>query len=538
MPREANRTGHLRAIATHLSPLACFGVLAISQVGCGGQSGEPAARTVLLVSLDSVRSDFLTFMDAETAPNMSELAERGTIFSSASAPSSWTLPSHTTMFTGAPVQLHGVEWDDVAMDPGHQTLPELLQQNGWFTAGWWTGWFLAGEYGFERGFDVYDNAMTGGRDIEREYRAALAAEDFTLVRTILQSRDIQGHEDITTPNVMKGFEATLNVVKPDQDLFLFTHLFDAHYDYIPEAPFDTKFDPDYSGTMTGESFYKNPAIYNKKASPPRQVSDRDLEHLTSLYRGEIAYIDTYIGKMIDSLERAGRLDNALIVITSDHGDEFFEHGNRGHRQSLNREVLEVPLLIIQPGGQGGLSDALVGLDDILPTIADFAQVSAPLTSLGRSLMPAVAGQTIEDRGQLGSLLHYRLLTNSYVFMDSFRTRESKIIRVLGLDDERVLELNGVVQYDMATDRGETAGNYNRDAIVAGDAWRQFEARLAEVNDAYLGSEPAPRSARGTRVRELFSNNLESLGYMEEGEEAKPGGLGQPWPPGPRPTPKL
>ena len=538
MRREAMKKGHRGAHQPRLCTLALGVLLAAMPSACGGDSGETGGRTVLLVSLDSVRADFLTFMDPETAPNMSELAQRGTVFSSASAPSSWTLPSHTTMFTGAPVQLHGVEWDDLAMDPGHQTLPELLQQNGWFTAGWWTGWFLAGEYGFERGFDIYDNAMTGGRDIERQYGDALAAEDYSRVRSILQGRDVQGHEDITTPNVMKGYDATLDLVKPDQDLFLFTHLFDAHYDYIPEAPFDTKFDPDYSGSMTGESFYKNLAIYNGKLSPARQVSDRDLEHLTALYRGEIAYIDSYIGKMIESLEQAGRLDNALIVITSDHGDEFFEHGNRGHRQSLYREVLEVPLLIVQPGGTGGQSDALVGLDDILPTIADFAQVPPPPTSLGRSLLPAVSGQVIEDRGQLGSLLHYRLLTNSYVFMDSFRTRQSKIIRTLGLDDERVLELNGVVQYDMATDPTEMAGNYDRQTIVASDAWRQFEARLDEVTEVYHAAEPAPRSDRGTRVRELFSHNLESLGYMEEGEEAKPGGLGQPWPPGPRPKPKL
>ena len=538
MQREAMMTGHAIANTPRLSKLALVALLACTPSGCGGDSGEPGARTVLLVSLDSVRADFLTFMDPETAPNMTELAKRGTVFSSASAPSSWTLPSHTTMFTGAPVQMHGVEWDDLAMDPGHQTLPELLQQNGWFTAGWWTGWFLAGEYGFERGFDVYDNAMTGGREIERMYAAALASEDYSLVRTILQGRDVQGHEDITTPNVMKGFEATINLVESDQDLFLFAHLFDAHYDYIPEAPFDTKFDPDYSGSMTGKSFYKNPAIYNGKLSPARQVSDRDLQHLTALYRGEIAYIDTYIGRMIESLEQAGRLDNALIVITSDHGDEFFEHGNRGHRQSLNREVLEVPLLIIKPGGIGVQSDALVGLDDIFPTIADFAQLTPPSTSLGRSLLPAVSGQAIEDRAQLGSLLHYRLLTNSYVFQDSFRTRDAKIIRTLGLNDERILELNSVVQYDMATDRLEAEGSYDRDAIVAGDTWKLFEARLAEVTDAYRAAGPAPRSDRGTRVRELFSHSLESLGYMEEGEEAKPGGLGQPWPPGPRPKPKL
>ncbi len=465
---------------------------------------------------------------------MCALAERGTVFTSASAPSSWTLPSHTTMFTGAPPALHGVEWDDLAMDPGHATLPEVLHDAGWFTGGWWTGWFLAGDYGFSRGFDVYDNAMTGGRDIERQYRAALSAENYDLVRSILAGRDTLGHQDITTPNVLRALEATIESIDDKQDAFLFAHLFDAHYDYIPKAPFDTQFDPDYAGSMTGQNFYKNEAIFDDSKSPARQVSDRDLEHLRALYQGEIAYIDTYIGRMVDALEKAGRLENALLVITADHGDEFFEHGNRGHRQSLSAEVLQVPLLIIQPGGSGRRSDVVVGLTDILPTIAEFAGVDAPATSLGRSLLPAVRGEDLEDRGQLGSLLHYDLFRNEYLFMDSYRTRDTKIIRTMGLDEEHRLQLKRIERFDLAQDPGESSGSRDRKAIAASPEWAAFQAALQRVTDAYIDANPAPRGERGTKVRELFSHDLANLGYAEASGDSVPGGLGQPWPPGPRP----
>jgi len=520
---------------TGLGLALCLGLFAC---GDGQEDSSSGARTVLLVSLDSVRADFLTFTDSETTPNMCALAERGTIFTAASAPSSWTLPSHTTMFTGAPPALHGVEWDDLAMDKGHATLPEILRADNWFTAGWWTGWFLAGEYGFGRGFDVYDNAMTGGRGIEKQYRAALAAEDFLLVRSILAGRDTLGHQDITTPNVLRALEATISSIDADQDAFLFAHLFDAHYDYIPEAPFDTKFDPEYMGVMDGRGFYKNTAIFDDTKSPARQISERDLDHVRALYQGEIAYIDEYIGRMVEALEKAGRLDNSLIVITADHGDEFFEHGNRGHRQSLSAEVLDVPLLIIQPGGSKGTSDAVVGLTDILPTIAEFAGVPAPATSLGRSLLPAVRGDVIEDKGQLGSLLHYNLFKNEYIFMDSYRTRDTKIIRTMRLDDERNLKLKRVERFALGSDPGELNGNRDRKAIAESPEWAAFQADLQHVTETYIDAGPAPRDERGTNVRELFSHDLAELGYAEASGDSVPGGLGQPWPPGPRPKLKM
>jgi arylsulfatase A-like enzyme len=258
-------------------------LLLLAGLGITACGEPPAGRTILLVSLDSVRADTLDFDDAEAFPNLARLAQGGAIFDQAIAGSSWTLPSHATMFTGAPPPLHGVEFDDIAIDPGFETLPELLHAAGWYTAGWWTGWYTAGEFGFERGFDTYTNAMTGGREIEQHYRAALAAGETELARRLLSGMDIAGHRDITSPHVVLGLEATVETIEKDRDLFLFTHLFDPHYDYIPPAPFDTRFDPDYTGTLDGNDFFENKAIYNIDRTPARHISDRDLDHIRALY---------------------------------------------------------------------------------------------------------------------------------------------------------------------------------------------------------------------------------------------------------------
>ena len=487
-----------------------------------------------------MRSDFLTFRDVATAPNLTALAEGGTTFTSAWSGSSWTLPGHAQMFTGMPPALHGVEYDDVAIDPGHTTLPEALQEAGWFTAGWWTGWYLADEYGFARGFDIYRNAMEGGSQVDAAYRAAVERGDLAQVAHLHGSRGIASHQMITSPNVVAGLERTVANVDPDQDLFLFVHLFDPHYDYIPPAPYDTKFDPDYDGDLSPHDFYGNPAIYDATAPPPRRrISDRDLDHVRARYRGEIAYTEDQVARMLAALEDAGRLDEALVVVTSDHGEEFFEHGNRGHRQGLHDEVLHVPLLVRPPasaaaagGSVAAEVDAMVGLQDLLPTILDFAGLEPPASAVGRSLRGAVLGAPLDDEPQLGSLLQYDP-GQGHLMVDSYRTREGKLIRFVGVGDDRVPELLADEVYDLGRDPGEL--DPRRSVVGQADhpLWLALEERMAELRGVHGALGPAPRSQRQTAISDVFAADLGDLGYADvsDGDTV---GTALPWPPGPKP----
>ena len=135
--------------------------------------------------------------------------------------------------------------------------------------------------------------------------------------------------------------------------FLFVHLWDPHYDYIPPPPYDTRFDPGWKGDFD----FAN-VEYNMAISP--DMPARAFRHLVALYDGEIASTDAAVGRVVAALEQRGWLDGTLVALTSDHGEEFFDHGKKGHMTTLFEEVLHVPLLFRLP--QRGARGAPLGRD--------------------------------------------------------------------------------------------------------------------------------------------------------------------------------
>jgi arylsulfatase A-like enzyme len=168
--------------------------------------------------------------------------------------------------------------------------------------------------------------------------------------------------------------------------FLFVHYWDVHYDYAPPSPYDTMFDPDYEGAITSLNFYWNDEIH-------RGMAPRDLRHIVALYDGEIAYTDSYLGLLFDELRARGVWDDTLVVLTADHGDEFFEHGEKGHEKNLLGTTLDVPLIVKMPGGDraGMRVDEFVSLVDIPATLLDVAGVTAATLNQGRSLREILTG---------------------------------------------------------------------------------------------------------------------------------------------------
>ncbi len=164
------------------------------------------------------------------------------------------------------------------------------------------------------------------------------------------------------------------------------HLWDVHYDFIPPAPYDTMFDPEYDGPVTGENFLFDPAI-NAGMSP------RDLEHLVALYDGEVAWTDEYVGRLVANLEAAGVLDETVIAITADHGTAIFEHGLKGHRNSLFDELIRVPLVIRYPARIPGETRvrALTRAIAIGPTLLELAGLPAADDVMGESLVRLAGG---------------------------------------------------------------------------------------------------------------------------------------------------
>jgi arylsulfatase A-like enzyme len=377
-------------------------------------AAEVDRPSVLLICIDSLRADHLGCYgySRSTSPTLDSLASRGCLFSRAIAQSSWTLPSHASLFTSLYVKSHGVDSGRTALRPDADTLAEILRRNGYLTAAFVTAPTLTPQFGLAQGFDLYD-ARCSGRD---------AAE-------------IYG--DRTNPCVHRGAVQWLRRWG-NAPFFIFLHYWDVHFDYNPPAPYDTLFDPEYRGTFDGKDFLEDDRI--RPGLPAR-----DLEHLVALYDGEIAHTDRYLGMLFAEIRRLGLGANTHVIVTSDHGDEFLEHGAKGHGHTLFQELIHVPLIWVEAGRNSGPAtvERPVRAIDIGPTILDLLGLSVPPTMEGRSLVGLMRHQAREQTlifAELSAIKGTRERLSAALF------GESKVIRSALTGELRA--------YDLKSDAGE------------------------------------------------------------------------------------
>ena len=370
--------------------------LALCAPACG--DADPAATVqraparrpdVVLISIDSLRPDHLGCYGypKPTSPTIDRLAAEGARFDTAVSTTSWTLPAHAAMFTGLYDSAHGLVDNGLELDAGHATLAESFASAGWHTAGFYGGPYLHPTFGLDQGFETWTSCMTTTSDDEPEAD----------LRRAVGSGKNRSHEDVTGPRTLEAVERWAAQLD-GRPFFLFLHLWDVHYDYIPPREYVEMFDPGYEGTLDARNLPRNPAVHVRMA-------ERDKEHLLALYDGEIRFTDDVLAKILAVLEAKGRLENALVVVTADHGEEFFEHGAKGHQRSLNEEVVRVPLIVRWPGvvPAGAVVETPARLIDLYPTIASLAGVACPPVQ-GRDLAPALRGERLEPEAALLELL--------------------------------------------------------------------------------------------------------------------------------------
>ncbi|MGH7551525.1 MAG: sulfatase-like hydrolase/transferase, partial [Longimicrobiales bacterium] len=341
------------------------------------ETGQSAARegspNVLFIILDTVRAISLSLYgyDRPTSPNLERLAERGVVFERAIVPGTWTLPSHASMLTGRwPHELSG--WFNSRESPApFPTLAHVLGQHGYRTGGFVGNWYHLGrESGLSDGFNHYSDLHKSPAQIAR---------CSALVRWLVERRQFRRmfglYETLgrrRAPSVSSTF---LQWVDEDssRQFFAFLNYFDAHSPYLPPAPFNAKFGSDVAD--------REPIVIeelNRVAGDAETIrKERDA------YDSGIAYLDDRIGKLLDELEQRGLLENTIIIVGADHGEEIGEHGRFGHAYSLYSETIHVPLIIVVPGGPRGLRvPAPVSLRNIPATIADLAGLSSSLFAGG------------------------------------------------------------------------------------------------------------------------------------------------------------
>lgn len=344
-------------------PAAVLPALVLLLGACGRDTAAPPRPNVLLVSVGSLRADHLSSYGygRPTSPNIDRLAREGTLFTRAYAASSWSVPSHMTMLTSLPPSLHGVDDVGRTLDPARVTLAERLHEAGYQTVAFVSGPTMDPALGFDQGFDRFENASPAAT----RHRA---------------------HQEVTSPAVAAAAERFVDGdARPP--FFLFVHLWDANFDYIPPPPYDTRFDPGWKGDFDFANVERNEAI-----SP--DMPARAFRHLMALYDGEIASADAAIGRIVAALEQRGWLDGTLVAVTADHGEEFFDHGRLGHRRTLYEEVLHVPLVFRLPSAvrSGRRSDAVFGAVHLMPTILGVAGIEPGGEAVGKDLSEHLGGE--------------------------------------------------------------------------------------------------------------------------------------------------
>ena len=342
----------------------------------------PGAPSVLLLILDTVRAAELSLYGygRPTTPELERWAERGTVFERAFSAASWTLPSHASIFTGQPeFALDATNWD--RLGPDWPMLAEVLHGRGYGTAAFvanadYVGW----DSGLTRGFEHYD-------DYPVSLRTAVSATSlgrviYPALHRILPKR-LQRWDYLPHPvqyrsaaRIADAFLSRLDD-RPGTPFFAFLNFMDAHGPYTPPDSFLHRYQSPMPRPVSPYVFIEN---------PPVRLTPTDLRPKQDKYDGSIAYLDAELGRLFRELERRGMLENTLVVLTADHGDEFAEHGFMGHGNTLYRLSVHVPLVLWFPGRipAGRRVASPVSLQNLAATVLDLA-APGPGRLPGRSL---------------------------------------------------------------------------------------------------------------------------------------------------------
>ena len=291
--------------------------------------------------MDTVRADRLSLhgYGRETTPNLKRLAGSGIRFDQAQATAPWTLPSHASMFTGLWPHQTGVS-ENRPLDSAPPTVAEFLAGHGYLTAGFvGNTYFCNSWYGLGRGFshyeDFYDEDVAVSVS-ETLRSSSLGRGVVNLARLPLEA----GRGRKSAAQINDDFLEWLSGQEKGRPFFAFLNYFDAHSPYVPPADCDRHFG------RRAETPAELALLQDWENRPKQNVPESDATLASDAYDDCIGYLDAQIGKLIDELKRRGVLENTLVVITSDHGEEMGEHGLFGHGRSLYSQELHVPLVVL------------------------------------------------------------------------------------------------------------------------------------------------------------------------------------------------
>lgn len=432
-------------------------------------------KHVLLILIDTLRTDRLTPYNAETrvqTPRLADYVSGLNVLENAHTQENWTKPSVATLMTSLmPWEHRATEYGSRVRD-SEELLPERLQDAGFFTGSFICNGFVSDAFGFQQGWDTYRNYIREGRRTRSEFVAADVLSWFDHWQERNDTRAAEGDEE--------------------QPFFLYVHTIDPHVPYRPPNSFLNMYgDSGYRGRV---NFSRDATLLENIKAGNLRLDQRDRDHLEALYDAEISYHDQHFGSILDGLERRGLAEETMVIITSDHGEEFWDHGSVGHGHSVYEELLHIPMFVRIPGLDGRSVEAPVGLVDVLPTIFEVLDLPIPDGLSGRSFLPDLLGVT-RPRGTISG------------FMDNWRTfnvgRWKLIERPRGRHRT----------FDLELDPREEDGIANEQAMLTRAALRMWMGQ--RMIDTYRQSARSPRrrQQQNTTVDAETEAQLRALGYI-------------------------
>jgi arylsulfatase A-like enzyme/cytochrome c-type biogenesis protein CcmH/NrfG len=352
-------------------------------VGCRSRGSEssvavPLSRpNVLLVTIDTLRADHVGsygYHDAST-PTIDALAHRGVRFETAVAHAPLTGPSHASILTGQTPLGHGFRNNSgFILAPEVKTVAQDFRSAGYHTAGFVSGFPLDRRFGFDRGFETYDDRLPKGNDRRR-------------------TPYVERFADATTDAVLRWL-ATVSSQQASQTVpwFMWVHYYDPHAPYEP---------------------------------PVADLADRFRQ---SPYDGEIAFVDRQLGRLLQTLDATGETSRTIVLVTADHGESLGEHGEGTHGIFLYDATLRVPWIMAGPRiAAGRVSKTIARSIDVLPTLLDYSGLPQRTDVDGRSLRRAADGEEMSDAPAYAESL-YSELELGWAPLHAWRTAQFKFIK--------------------------------------------------------------------------------------------------------------
>jgi arylsulfatase A-like enzyme len=463
-----------------LRGLLLLGLLA---AGAGCTIG-PDRPHVVIVVLDTTRADVLSSYGnpVATTPHLDRLAAEGARFTRAYATDFWTLPSHASLFTGQYPSRHRATSETNRLPTSADTLSEVLRRAGYHTAAFVSNPWVSHERGFSQGFESF-------QEVWRELPGVPPADRGGLE---LARRFIGAAADAERP------------------FFLFVNFNTSHMPYAPDGDALAKLHPGDIEPGRLDRLTKVTGLWRYIAGR-EQFDARDFEILRQLYEAEVHTTDALVGQLVAVLETAGVLDETLVVVTSDHGENIGEHGLVDHMLSMYETTTRIPLILRYPAriDPGRTDNDLASLVDVAPTVLDACGLPADaLASAGTSLLdptrsPAEFVIAENDRPINGvELLHG-------AFPDFDTTAIDRPMRMLRTSRYKLVWRGGgeTQLFDLESDPGEEHDITSSQPAIAAELLADLEAWMSAhepdaAQESFEGSDPASLE------------QLRALGYIE------------------------